>query len=129
MLGIAGADLISAGLALALGPIALLGYRINQRCKVRSVWWSHADGFVNERHIALRSTPASNFGLALFTGAITGLFLIALAASVRHHAAESFIFLALWTPLALGVLAVVGLPLVLAAKWTARAVSGLKQTR
>jgi hypothetical protein len=121
------ADMVSIGLAVMLAAVALLGYRINQRCKVRRVWWSHVDGFLKERHEMMFSTPASNLGLALFSGALVGLFVVLLKAALRHHVAESFIFLTLWLPLVAGLLMVVMLPVVLLARWGARAVAGLKQ--
>lgn len=121
------ADLVSAGLAVTLAALALLGYRINQRCKVRRVWWSHVDGFLKERHEMMFSTPASNVGLALFSGALVGLFIVLLKAALRHHVAESFIFLTLWLPLVAGLLMVVMLPVALLARWGARAAAGLKQ--
>jgi hypothetical protein len=121
------ADMVSIGLAVMLAAVALLGYRINQRCKVRRVWWSHVDGFLKERHEMMFSTPASNLGLALFSGALVGLFVVLLKAALRHHVAESFIFLTLWLPLVAGLLMVVMQPVVLLARWGARAVAGLKQ--
>lgn len=127
MFGIGVADVVSAGLAAALTALALLGYRVNQRCKVRRVWWSHADGFLKERHEMMFSTPASNVGLALFSGALVGLFIVLLKTALRHHVAGSFIFLTLWLPLVAGLLMVVVLPVALLARWGARAVAGLRQ--
>lgn len=127
MFGIHLADVVAMSLALVLTAVAVLGYRINQRCKVLSVWWSHSDGFLKERHTAVRATPASNLGLAMFSGALIGLFAVALTTALRHHVAESFIFLTLWLPLMTGLLAVVCLPVVLIARWSARAIAGLKQ--
>jgi len=86
-------------------------------------------GFLKEQHIEWRSTPASNVGLALFATASIGLFLVALTTAFRHHVAELFIFLTLWIPLILGLLAVIFLPVLLFARWTSRAISGLKHAR
>jgi hypothetical protein len=120
------ADVIAASEALGLALLLWLGYRINQRCRKECVWWSHVDGFVTQRHVARRSTPSSNLGLGLFSAALVGLFAVALTTALRHHVAESFIFLALWLPLMTGLLGLIVLPVVLIARWSARALSGLK---
>ena len=73
------------------------------------------------------STPASNVGLALFSGALVGLFIVLLKTALRHHVAGLFIFLTLWLPLMAGLLMVVVLPVLLLARWGARAVAGLRQ--
>jgi hypothetical protein len=119
--------MVSAGLAVALAALALLGYRINQRCKDRRVWWSHIDGFLTQRHERAFSTPASNVGLGIFSAALVALFAVFLKTALRHHVAGSFIFLTLWLPLMTGLLMVVLLPVVLLARWGARVVAGLKQ--
>jgi hypothetical protein len=129
MFGIQWGDLIDVGLFIVLLPAALAGYRINQRCKDRRAWWSHVDGFLTERHSAALSTPSSNLGLALFSGALVGMFVLLLATAFRHHVAGSFIFLTLWVPMMVGLLGVVCLPVLLIARWTTRAVAGLKQAR
>ena len=129
MFGVQWGDLIDAGLVIVLIPAALVGYRINQRCKDRRAWWSQVDGFITERRTAALSTPSSDFGLALFSGALVGLFVILLSAAFRHHVAGSFIFLTLWAPMMVGLLAVVCLPVLLVARWMTRAIAGLKQAR
>ncbi len=129
MHGVHERDVVDALLAIALAPTALLGYRINQRGKSRRTWWTHAGGFIKEQQSAAFSTPTSNLGLGIFSAALVGLFGLALSAAFRHHVASSFIFFTLWAPLMVGLLGLVCLPVLLIARWTSRAVLGLKQIR
>ena len=129
MHGVHERDIVDALLIIALVPTVLLGYRINQRGKLRRTWWTHVGGFIKEEQSAAFTTPTSNLGLGIFSAALIGLFGLALSAAFRHHVASSFIWLTLWTPLMLGLVGLVCLPFWLVARWTSRAVSGLKQIR
>jgi hypothetical protein len=129
MHGIHERDVIDALLAIALIPTALFGFRVNQRAKIHRTWWAQAGGLIRQEQSAAFSTPASNLGLGLFSAAVLGLFALALSAAFRHQVASSFIWLMLWTPLVAGLIGLVCLPFVLVARWTTRAVSGLKQLR